>query len=110
MFQNQHWAVTSLSLESRPPLPPYRILAGELLSTRDDGDGPYYEWPVDMALKTWVEIDSFLEAFVQAILQHLKSLPKDHNVIFARTLAMARSQALGQPFVQSAPPSNAKSP
>ncbi|EKS32667.1 hypothetical protein [Afipia clevelandensis] len=110
MFQNDQWAVTVHGLESRPPLPPYRILASELLSTRDDGDGRYYEWPVDIALKTWVEIDSFLEAFIQAVLAHHELLPEEYDTVLARTLAKARSQALGQPFVQRSPSSKGTFP
>lgn len=102
MFQNNQWAVTSLGLESRPPAPPYRILAAELLSVRDDGDGPYYEWPVDLALKTWVDIETFVEAFVQAISDHVAQLPAAHNATLARTLARARSQAIGQPWLSAA--------
>jgi hypothetical protein len=55
LFENCQWAVTHWGLESVKPGAPYayNIAAERLLETGAAGGGKFYDWPIQMAEKTW---------------------------------------------------------
>ena len=78
LFANHQWQVTDFGMEaivgSRTDImegetPLYHIAAPRLLETTNR-DRVYYDWPVHMAEKTWVDIEEFLEAFANALDAH----------------------------------------
>lgn len=73
-FENHQWAVTRVGLEVKKPEPEYVIYAERLTETTERGGDIYYDWPVHMAEKTWVNIEAFIEAFQKAL--------KEHNATF----------------------------
>ncbi len=68
LFQNGQWIVdedgvtTAEDAESE-----YWFEADRLLETTTRGGTTYYDWPVHMAEKTWVDIEAFIEAFEKAL-------------------------------------------
>jgi hypothetical protein len=77
-FSNEQWNVSDYGIEAIPGsqtaamqglTPPYEISAKRLLETTDR-DRVYYDWPVHMAEKTWVDVEAFLEAFANALDEH----------------------------------------
>jgi hypothetical protein len=73
--------------------PTYEISASRLAeSTRD---GSYYDWPVHMAEKTWVQSEQFIEAYTKALeLLAGKYEPPADPVKLDVAIAKAREQAL----------------
>ena len=78
LFANHQWRVTDFGIEPivgsqttamEGKTPPYNIAAPRLLETTDR-DRIYYDWPVHMAEKTWVDLEEFLEAFANALDAH----------------------------------------
>ncbi|MGO6738028.1 hypothetical protein ACC732_26425 [Rhizobium ruizarguesonis] len=78
-FRNHQWAVTDYGLESVVPGAPYEynISAGTLLGTGSAGAGEFYDWPLQMFGKTWVDKDAFVEAFNKALEAHGKEADKE---------------------------------
>ncbi len=72
LFKNAQWAVTEWGLECIDPGPPheYLIEAHRLLAMGGIGQGQFYDMPLHLAAKTWVNIDAFNEAFVEALGHH----------------------------------------
>ena len=72
LFKNAQWAVTDWGLEAVRPGAPceYLISAHRLLERSGIGNGEFYDWPLHLAEKTWVDIDAFNEAFVEALKHH----------------------------------------
>ena len=73
---NWQWAITDQALEAAGgttsdriagETSPYTIHLDRLLEISERGGVAYYDWPAHMAEKTWVDVDAFNEAFVQAI-------------------------------------------
>ena len=48
----------------------YVVYPDRLSETTQRGDRTYFSWPVHMADKNWVDIDTFNEAFAKAIEYH----------------------------------------
>ena len=71
LFENAQWAVTQWGLTSIKPGAPYEyeIAAKRLLETGNQR-GLQYDWPTQVAEKTWVDFELFLEAFNQATTLH----------------------------------------
>jgi hypothetical protein len=67
LFENHQWRVTAYGVESVEPAPTYELSADQLLESERAG---YYDWPVHMAEKTWIDIEAFIEAFVNALKLH----------------------------------------
>ena len=62
-FQNRQWAVTEWGLEANPGrVSEYLIPASQLLVANGIGGGKYYDWPLQLAAKTWIDIGAFNEA------------------------------------------------
>jgi hypothetical protein len=66
LFENHQWQVTDFGVESIRPAPTYPIPADRLLEARW-GRAPVYSFPMQMAQKTWVDIEAFIEAFEKAL-------------------------------------------
>ena len=71
-FQNHQWAVTEWGLEGviSRGVPEYLIPASQLLVANGIGGGKYYDWPLQLAAKTWIDIGAFNEAFRVALEYH----------------------------------------
>jgi len=72
MFENNQWAVTDWGLQSVKPGAPYEynIGAERLLEMNGSGRGQFYDWPVHMAEKNWIDMAAFSEAFRKALDLH----------------------------------------
>lgn len=70
MFKNAQWAVTDYGLEAEPPNAPYEISKRSLTLESHRGDETFYNWPVHVAEKSWVDINAFNEAFDKALKEH----------------------------------------
>ena len=66
LFENHQWRVTGYGMEPVKPALASELSANRLLEERDG----YYNWPVHMAEKTWVDIGAFIEAFIKALELH----------------------------------------
>jgi hypothetical protein len=64
-FENAQWRVTADGMESVDPriVPPAFIERNRFFQTRAVGDEVYYEWPLHMAEKSWVDLAAFEQAF-----------------------------------------------
>ena len=78
-FKNSQWAVTKYGLEVLKPEPPYEIKASRLTETTTRNDGTFYDWPVHVAEKEWVDLGAFAEAFRQALEFHKGSYSPEVN-------------------------------
>lgn len=67
IFKNAHWQVLDDGVETIDPLPPYDFALDRVFETTSRSGVTYYDWPVHMAEKTWVDIGLFNEAFERAI-------------------------------------------
>src|SRR4051794_21428864 len=67
LFQNAQWAVTDWGMEAAHPEPPYEFEAERFTETTVREAITYYDWPVHLAEKDWVDIESFIEAFSRAL-------------------------------------------
>jgi hypothetical protein len=68
LFQNHQWAVTDYGIECVNHT--YPIEARRLLTRRGVGQGKFYDWPLHMAQKSWVDIEAFIEVFRTALELH----------------------------------------
>jgi hypothetical protein len=50
--------------------PPYEFELSRVTETTKRGQHDYYDWPVHMASKTWVDVRLFNEAFDRALRFH----------------------------------------
>jgi hypothetical protein len=64
LYQNSQWSVTKSGIEARRP-ESYFIEADRLDETTDR-DQVYYDWPVHLAEKDWVNLNLFGDAFLKA--------------------------------------------
>jgi len=71
-FANHQWAVTDWGLQSTRPGAPYKynIAAKRLLERAGAGGGVFYDWPVHMIGKNWIDFESFMDAYLSAIETH----------------------------------------
>ena len=70
LWQNHQWGVFSDGLERLDrPVSPYLIPKDELTQLRKPDLG-LAEWPVQLAEKSWVDIEAFLNAFTKALELH----------------------------------------
>jgi hypothetical protein len=93
-YKNQQWAVTNIGLESLAPAPTYQIDAARLVETSAHGTEFFYDWPIHMAEKTWVDIEAFVESFKHALRSHADKCSHHVNlVMLASSVAEARSIA-----------------
>jgi len=75
-MKNGQWQVTNYGVESivSATTPRYDFAADRLLETTDRHNGTFYDWPVHMAEKDWVDIEAFIEAFQAALAIHAEHI------------------------------------
>ena len=75
-FKNSVWAVDENGLHTVGDFPRYEIPSEEIFKITDRGGTKYYDWPVHMAEKTWVDPVLLNSAFDAAIKHFSKSSGK----------------------------------
>lgn len=76
------------------PAPTYHFTADRLTEMQGGGRGKFYDWPVHMAEKTWVDVTAFNEAFVKALELHKgKYKPSVDPELLKASLAEAHREA-----------------
>ncbi len=95
-FENSQWRLERRGIESTNPKRFYQIDADRLGETTERNGVVYYDWPLHMAEKDWVNLNEFIEVFDRGLDAHkgqLKS-PRDDEM-FKRSCDHARSIASG---------------
>lgn len=80
IYQNQQWAVNGDGLATVPPRYEYFIDGNRLLETREHQQKTLYFWPLQLAEKTWIDIDAFEIAFLWALLANRGKYKGDVDV------------------------------
>ena len=96
LFENAQWAVVDWGLTSKNPPAPmeYEILASRLLETGNRGGEECYDWPEQLAEKTWVDTELFLAAYAKALELHVGKYKGSINQeMMDRSVADARKAA-----------------
>lgn len=70
LFRNSQWAVTKSALKTVKPEVPYEIDISRLTETTNRSGTTYYDWPLHLAEKEWVQMAAFIEAFKKALDVH----------------------------------------
>ena len=70
-FKNGQWAVTAYGLGTVKPEAPYGIDKKRLMEKTVRGGETYYDWPVHLAEKNWVDLNAFNEAYREALEHHV---------------------------------------
>ena len=65
IFENDQWLVDGTGIRSKHPAPTNEIATSRLLE--DNRTKTSYDLPVDMAEKSWVNVDMFTEAYRAAV-------------------------------------------
>lgn len=86
-YENQQWRVTDTTLESIDPRSKYVIPLAEILGIRETGRERFYKWPLQVAEKSWVDIEAFIAAFRFAV----QGTPVD-QVILEETITKSRQR------------------
>ncbi len=69
--ENDQWAVPLDGLEKKTDgADVYFIEAERLLDTGGIGGGRYYDWPLHMAQKDWVDLNAFEAVFRRSLVVH----------------------------------------
>ncbi|MBX3496620.1 MAG: hypothetical protein KF769_10290 [Parvibaculum sp.] len=96
IYRNAQWVVQEDGICPDEGLPQYDIEISRVFETTQRGDHTFYDWPVHMAEKTWVDARLFNEAFDRAIhhYSNVSGVPVDKDMLrasFAEALRIARS-------------------
>ena len=85
IFENAQWIVEEDGMGPVETLPPYDIAIERVFEITKRGDKTFYDWPVHMAEKTWVEAPLFNAAFDRAIRHYSKASgqPIDESMLRA---------------------------
>lgn len=73
IFQNAQWVVRDDGMAPVETLPPYDIAIERVFEKTSRGPQTFYDWPVHMAEKTWVDAGLFNEAFDHAIRHYART-------------------------------------
>ena len=97
-FSNDQWKVTADGLETIEQRAGYFIATRRLTETTDQEGVPCYDWPLQMAAKTWVDLPAFLEAFEEALRIHAGSYspPLDPTMLALSARLARRNRAKGE--------------
>jgi hypothetical protein len=91
MFVNSQWVVTDYGIEAIGQSPLYQIESRRLVETTRRGAETYYNWPLHLAEKSWVEIELFIDAYAMALAEHAGKYRSMINPkMLDRTFALAR--------------------
>ncbi|MFB0493630.1 hypothetical protein ABIE45_006286 [Methylobacterium sp. OAE515] len=94
LFENRQWRVDEDGVESVDPAPEYWFEAKRLSETTARSGETFYDWPLQMADKTWIDIEAFIEAFTKALELHAgKYAPPVDEDMLARSVERARREA-----------------
>lgn len=93
MYANNQWRVTEHGLETlEGERREYFITPANLVAIRNDGDGPVYEFLVDMGVKSWIDPDAFEASYGEALKIHANRLPRPIDAeIFSRSINAFRA-------------------
>jgi hypothetical protein len=96
-FENNQWKVTDYGMEGAGEYSWYHFNAERLVEDQNnDNRGRYYDWPLHMAEKTWIDIEAFISAFEEALKIHKARLPQPVDpTILRASLDLARKIARG---------------
>ena len=85
LFKNDQWVVLDDGMGPVETLPPYDIAMDRVFELTKRGAKQFYDWPVHMAEKTWVNVELFNEAFDYAIRYYAKvsGVPIDEDMLKA---------------------------
>jgi len=75
LYTNAQWFVDEDSVGTLQVGISYAFGAQRLLETTHRTNGTFYDWPLHMAVKNWVDLEAFLDAFQKAIDIHAAKLP-----------------------------------
>ncbi len=89
ILRNAQWVVTHDGVEA-PAEGGYWIDMERVMQITERSHGTFYDWPIHLAEKEWVNIALFLEAFLAAIRNFAK---RDGVVIDEAMLAATRHEA-----------------
>jgi hypothetical protein len=100
-YKNAQWAVTEYGVEAIKDAPirntftsTYEIDALRLLEITTRGSTEFYDWPVHLAEKNWVDIDLFIDAFLVALEVHKAKLREQIDLAkLAASFRFARKEA-----------------
>ena len=93
ILQNHQWAVDSDGVTTVGDNVKYEFSAHQLSETRKGIKCVYYKWPLQLAEKTWIDIEAFIEMFERALTIHAgKYKPPFDRAMFERTVALARER------------------
>lgn len=67
LYENNQWQVTNSWVETKRPEAPYHFAVTRLAETTERSGRIYYDWPLHLAEKEWVDLEAFIEAFSQAM-------------------------------------------
>ncbi len=100
LFENVQWKVTKFGVEAKlgtttPHMlgrtSTYEFEAKRLLERTERGKEEFYDWPLHMAEKTWVDTEQFLEAYSTALKLHAGAYDgKIDDEMLQRSLEEAR--------------------
>ena len=65
IFENDQWLVDGDGIRSKSPAPTYEIATSRLLEDKRRKNS--YDWPAQMAEKSWVNVHMFNEAYRAAV-------------------------------------------
>jgi hypothetical protein len=70
VVRGQQWMVTSTGIEPADGSKSYLIEAERLTELTTRSNGTFYDWPIHMAEKEWVDMSDFLLVFAAALAIH----------------------------------------
>lgn len=90
LFKNAQWVATDWGMETVESAAHYEIEAERLTETTTRMDKVFYDWPVHMQEKTWINFGAFEEAFRKALQLHAgKYEPALDSALLDRSFAEA---------------------
>lgn len=76
LFRNSQWEVTPYGLERCGSDRGYDIEASRLTERTHRNKQVFYDWPLHMAQKPWIDIGAFIEAFQKGLELHAGRFPR----------------------------------
>jgi hypothetical protein len=92
LYRNRQWAVTRYGISSIKPASSYDIDAGRLTAITERDGKEYYDWPIHLAEKGWVDMPAFMDTFSAALQHHAGSYSPavDPELLKATAMAVPR--------------------
>lgn len=67
IFENAQWKVLDDGVEAKTGFPGYDFAINRVFEITSRGAKTFYDWPIHMAEKIWVDLPLFIEAFEKAV-------------------------------------------